>query len=576
MIHQHRIKQILLQQAKISEKELATLFSEARNKHINVLTYLVNQKVIGQQDLYRLLAADFGVPFIDLKNITLNKSLLEILPEAIVQTHEVIVFEHNTTNNIIKIATTDPDDLQTIDFIKKKTGANIQVYLTTQESIDHVIKQYHGHIAEELAAFQQPLQNTNELSASDIARDVPIIKIVDTILDYAIFQNASDIHIEPAETNIVIRFRIDGILREVMTLPKTVQPGLIARVKILASLKLDEHRLPQDGRINLVNDKFKVAIRVSVLPVFDGEKVVMRILDESKNILTLEQLGLNTMALPVVQRNIAKPHGMILVTGPTGSGKTTSLYTILNILNTSGVNISTVEDPIEYRMPRVNQSQINPKIGFTFASGLRTLLRQDPNIIMVGEIRDNETAEIAAHAAMTGHLVLSTLHTNDSVGTIARITEMGVPHFLVASTINLIIAQRLVRKICTNCIQSYQLSKKTLEELSKQYNLANLLDGLIKLGETVPAETQALNELNFYRGHGCRNCSDTGYHGRLGIYEVLEITPAISQAILQQASKTELLAIAQKENMISIAQDGFAKAKHGLTTIEEILRVTKE
>lgn len=576
MIHQGRIKQVLLQHQLIQEKDMDALIVEARNKNINLLTYLVNQKIISKQDLFSLLAQEFNVPFIELNTTIIPKTLLELLPEALVQTHEAVIFEHDSKNNILKIATTDPDDLQTIDFIKKKTGANLAIYLTTQESIDHAIQQYHSHIAEEFVSFQQPIANGQQLSAAEISQHVPIIQLVDTILEYAIFQNASDIHVEPTENSMVIRFRIDGILRDVMTLPISTQAGLMARIKILANLKLDEHRLPQDGRITITKEKNKVALRVSILPVYDGEKVVLRVLDESKNILTLEQLGLNSLALPVVQRNIAKPHGMILVSGPTGSGKTTTLYTILNMLNTPAVNISTVEDPIEYRMRRVNQSQINPKIGFTFASGLRTLLRQDPNIIMVGEIRDNETAQIAAHAAMTGHLVLSTIHTNDAVGTIARLTEMDVPHFLIASTINVIIAQRLVRKICQKCIVSYQLSKKNLDEISKQYNLTAILDGLVKLGEVEAGETQSLTELNFYRGVGCHVCNDTGYHGRIGIYEVLEVSPLISQAILKQVSKEVLFDLAIKDTMITIAQDGFAKAKHGLTSIEEILRVTKE
>ncbi|EKD43191.1 MAG: Type II secretion system protein E, partial [uncultured bacterium] len=349
----------------------------------------------------------------------------------------------------------------------------------------------------------------------------------------------------------------------------------IARIKILSNLKLDEHRLPQDGRITINSDQSRVAIRVSILPVFDGEKVVMRILDESKNILTLEQLGFNEIALAAVKRHIAKPHGMILATGPTGSGKTTTLYTVLNILNTPDVNISTIEDPIEYRMPRVNQSQINPKIGFSFAVGLRSLLRQDPNIIMVGEIRDRETAEIAAHSAMTGHLVLSTIHTNDSVSTVFRLSEMDVPNFLIASTVNLVIAQRLVRKICPFCVTHYHLSKTTIDEISKQFNLEQILDGFKKLGEDI-ASGDDLAELNFFRGAGCRKCFDTGYKGRVGVYEIFEMTADASQVVLHGGSKAELFTQAVKDGMITMVQDAFVKAKRGATTIEEIIRVTKD
>lgn len=575
MIHSHRIKRVLLAKKILPVKTIDEYISTAQGKGVNILTFLINQKVVTEQQLYSLMAEDYGVQFVDLHATTLTQELQNLLPETLVQTHEVVIFHKDDTTHTIKIATTDPDDLQTIDFIRKKTGYEVKVYLTTPESIANITRQYHSHIAQEFASFQQPVEAGNQLSAAEIARDIPIIKIVDTLLDYAVFQNASDIHIEPTEQNVVIRFRIDGVLRDVMTLPRSVQAGLIARIKILANLKLDEHRLPQDGRMTMENERSRVAIRVSILPVYDGEKVVLRILDESKNILTLEQLGFNDLALETVRRHIAKPHGMILATGPTGSGKTTTLYTMLNILNTPEVNISTIEDPIEYRMQRVNQSQINPKIGFSFAAGLRSLLRQDPNVIMVGEIRDRETAEIAAHSAMTGHLVLSTIHTNDAVSTVFRLSEMDVPHFLIASTINLVIAQRLVRKICPDCVTSYRLSPATIEEIAHQYTLQHIFEGFQKLGENIQSAND-LSELNFFRGVGCHKCFDTGYKGRVGVYEIFEMTPAASQIVLQRQSKTDLFTQALKDGMIMMVQDAFVKAKRGVTTIEEILRVTKE
>lgn len=575
MIHPNRVKTVLLAEKVLTEKTIDDFIAKAQRKDANLLTFLVNQKVIAEQQLYDILAKSYGVQFIDLRNVVLNAEVRALLPESIVQTHEVVVFQRDDTAHVLKIATTDPDDLQTIDFIRKKTGYAIQVFLTNPESIANVVRQYHSYIEQEFASFQQPLEQGGQLSAADIARDIPIIKMLDTVLDYAVFQTASDIHIEPTDNQVIIRFRIDGVLRDVMTLPKSVQSGLIARIKVLANLKLDEHRLPQDGRITMNADVGKVALRVSVLPVFDGEKVVMRILDESKNILTLEQLGFNELALPIIKRHIAKPHGMILASGPTGSGKTTTLYTILNILNTPEVNISTVEDPIEYRMPRVNQSQINPKVGFSFASGLRSLLRQDPNIIMVGEIRDRETAEIAAHAAMTGHLVLSTIHTNDAVTTVFRLGEMDVPHFLIASTVNLVIAQRLVRKICPHCVQSYTLTDVQLEDITKQYSVEHIMTGFTKLNEDM-SDSATIKEVTFFRGAGCARCFDTGYKGRLGIYEIFEMTPAASQLILQKQSKSELFTQAVNDGMITMIQDAFVKAKRGLTTIEEILRVTKE
>ncbi len=575
MIHANRIKQVILEQRALSEKTIDDFILKADRKGINLLTYLINQKVISEQQLYELLAKSYGVQFIDLHSLSLTDDLRALLPETVVQTHEVVVFQKDDAAHLLKIATTDPDDLQTIDFIRKKTGYAVQVFLTNPDSIANIARQYHSHIEQEFASFQQPLVRGDELSATEIARDIPIIKMLDTVLDYAVFQNASDIHVEPTDTQVIIRFRIDGVLRDVMSLPKNVQPGLIARIKVLANLKLDEHRLPQDGRITMQTEQANVALRVSVLPVYDGEKVVMRILDESKNVLTLEQLGFNDVTLPLIKRHIAKPHGMILASGPTGSGKTTTLYTILHILNTPEVNISTIEDPIEYRMARVNQSQINPKIGFTFASGLRTLLRQDPNIIMVGEIRDRETAEIAAHSAMTGHLVLSTIHTNDAVSTVFRLSEMDVPNFLIASTLNLVIAQRLVRKICPHCVQSYTLTSAQVEEINKQYNEKHIFEGFVKLGEDI-SELPSLQTITFYRGAGCTRCFDTGYKGRLGIYEVFEMSPAASSMILQKTDKASLFAQAEQDGMITMVQDAFVKAKRGLTTIEEILRVTKE
>ena len=414
---------------------------------------------------------------------------------------------------------------------------------------------------------------TNDLKK--LAEDLPVVRIVDTLLEYSVIEGASDIHIEPEEKNITVRYRIDGILRNVMVLPKNVHSGIAARIKILANLKVDEHRLPQDGRFKISTDEYNVAFRVSIIPTFDGEKIVMRLLNEKAQVLSLEQLGLQPRPFEILKRNIAKPNGIILVTGPTGSGKTTTLYTILNILNTPQVNISTIEDPIEYRMPHVNQSQVNAKIGYTFAAGLRAFLRQDPNIIMVGEIRDQETAEIAVQAAMTGHLVLSTIHTNDAATTMPRLSEMGVPSFLIASTVNIIIAQRLVRKICPYCIQSYNLDKEAIEQLEKQVNIKDILRTL-EDEKAILNANKGISSLLFYRGKGCKKCNNTGYKGRIGIYEVMENSKDLSALILRNASAKEINAQARLEGILTIVEDGFVKAKNGITTIEEVLRVTKE
>lgn len=578
MLNRRQIKNILAKADILKNEEFDRFAKEAANRGKKIEDYLMEKKIITPLSLYENAAQYFRVPFVNLKGQTIRKDILFSIPEPIAATHNLIAFAGDDKE--IKIATVNPDDLEIFEFIEKKTGLKPIIHLTTPESIKESLKQYHKSLKAEfdyLAKGRDVSLGGEEggQKLKKLAENLPIVRIVNTLLEYAIYQEASDIHIEPEEKNIIVRYRIDGILHNVMTLPKNVQSGIIARIKILANLKVDEHRLPQDGRFKIFSKDYKVSFRVSIIPIFDGEKIVMRLLNEKAQILNLEQLGFQPKSLAIVKRNIKKPHGMILVTGPTGSGKTTTLYTILNILNTPEVNISTIEDPVEYRMPRVNQSQVNPKIGFTFANGLRALLRQDPDIIMVGEIRDEETAEIAVHSAMTGHLVLSTLHTNDAVTTIPRLNDMGIPSFLIATTTNIIIAQRLVRKICSNCIQSYNLDKQTIEDIKKYLNVENLLKTLIEEKAIANAE-KGLESILFYRGKGCKKCNGTGYKGRIGIYEILEITEEVSKLILKKANPSEIKEQAKKQNMLSIIEDGFIKAKNGITTIEEVMRVTKE
>ena len=573
MLSNQQLKKILEKSDIIPTQEFEKFSKEAEKSGKTMENYLIEKKITTSISLYESAASYFKVPFINLKDQTIRKDVLFNIPEPIAATHQIIAFAADDKE--IKIATLDPENIEIFEFIRKKTNLKPVIYLTTPDSLDETIKQYHKSLKAEFKDLADENIDSSDANLKKLAENLPIVRIVDTLLEYAIFESASDIHIEPEEKDIIARYRVDGILRTVMTLPKNVQPGIIARIKILANLKVDEHRLPQDGRFKISAKEYKVSFRVSIIPTFDGEKIVMRLLSEKAQVLTLEQLGLQPSAMETIKRNISKPHGMILVTGPTGSGKTTTLYTVMNILNTPEVNIITIEDPIEYRMPRVNQSQVNPKIGYTFAAGLRAFLRQDPNIIMVGEIRDQETAEIAIHAAMTGHLVLSTLHTNDAVTTLPRLSDMGVPAFLVASTTNIIIAQRLVRKICPNCIQSYKLDKQTITELNQQLDLENIMQTLEAKKIIVNAK-QGIEALLFYRGKGCKQCSNSGYKGRLGIYEVLEVTDEMSELILKRVSPTELKKQAEKQNMLTIVEDGFIKAKNGITTIEEIMRVTKE
>ncbi len=575
MIDDNKLKKILIDTKAIATKELDLYLEEAKKRNQNLEEYLLTQKILNEEQLYQTAAQHFSLPFINLKNETIRKDILFLIPEPIASTHKIVAFDR--TEAELKIAALNPDDLQIFEFLAKKTDAEVKIYITTPSGINEALKNYHKGLKaefQELTKEQEVVSENGDNKLKELAHDLPVIRIVDTLLEYAIFESASDIHIEPTEKEVAVRYRVDGILRNVMTLPKSVHAGIVARIKILSNLKLDEHRLPQDGRFKVQTNDYKVSFRVSIIPAYDGEKIVLRALNEQTGVITLEQLGLQKSPLDKVQRNIEKPHGLVLVTGPTGSGKTTTLYAILNILNRPEVNITTIEDPIEYRMPGINQTQVNPKIGYTFAGGLRAFLRQDPNIIMVGEIRDEETAEIAIHAALTGHLVLSTLHTNDAPTTLPRLSEMGVPAFLVASTANVIVAQRLVRKICQDCIESYNLTKNELAKLEKQINLEFVLNTLEK--ENLITKKQSRESLLFYRGKGCKKCDKSGYKGRIGLYEVLEVTTEVSNLITKGATADEIQKAARDQGMQTILEDGFIKAKTGITTIEEVLRVTKD
>ncbi len=573
-----QIKNILEKTNVLTPEEFKKYKQGAKKAGKKIQDYLISKKIITLDVLYENAATYFKVPFINLKNTVIDRNILEKIPEAIANTHNIVAFDGD--NKVLKIAVLDPEDLEIFEFIKKKLNIKLEIHLTTPKDIKEILKNYQKSLKSEFKYLSddetgEEGDKKSKKSLKEMAGDAPVVKVVDTLLKHAIMEGASDIHIEPEEKDVLVRYRVDGVLDNVMTLPKHIQSGIISRIKILSNLKVDEHRLPQDGRFRIASDKYKVAFRVSIIPTFDGEKVVMRLLNEKVQALTLEDLGFQPKAFDIVKKNVARPHGIILVTGPTGSGKTTTLYTILGILNTPEVNIATVEDPIEYRMKRINQSQVNSKIGFTFAAGLRSLLRQDPDIIMVGEIRDEETAEIAVHAAMTGHLVLSTIHTNDAATTMPRLAEMGVPTFLISSTFNVIIAQRLVRRICPDCIQSYTLDERAIKELQKQLDFDKILNRLEQEKIVLNAK-ESLKNLLFYRGKGCNKCNNTGYKGRIGIYEVLENNEKISELILQNAGSEKIKSQSIADGMLTIIEDGFIKAKNGITSIEEVLRVTKD
>lgn len=581
------LTKLLIKNNIVAEDKLNQLESDWISSQTNQAweDFLIDKKVITESSLLDLKSKEFGVPIVDLHDQQIEAEVLNLVPEPLAHRHNILSFAKDAEG--LSLAMIDPTDIQIKEFIKKKTGLEIKTFLTGKSSLSFGLSKYHSnlegeiqHLVDEGKSGKISLTGNSQEDANEqlkkLAAEIPVIQVVDTLLEYAVLEKASDIHIEPQEVAVTVRYRIDGVLHDVMTLPKAIQAALIARVKVLANLKIDEHRLPQDGRFKIEKNDYKFSLRVSTIPVFDGEKVVMRLLDESTKAMTLEALGFLPSQLEVVNRNIHKPHGMLLITGPTGSGKSTTLYAILSILNTKNINISTIEDPVEYRIVGANQMQVSPKIGLTFAVGLRALLRQDPNVIMIGEIRDKETAEEAMHASMTGHIVLSTLHTNSAAASPPRLIDIGEEPYLIASTLNAVMGQRLVRVICQECKQELSISKDIAVTLSKQFNLEKLLVALKREG-VITEKINSFEELSFYAGKGCEKCNNTGYKGRLGVHEIMEVTPKIADMIIKRASSQEIQDVAEVEDhMILMWQDGFIKAVQGITTIEEILRVTKE
>jgi len=582
-----QLKAFILDAGLVKETDLKAAEETAKKTGKELRDVMILEGLIQEEELIKLEGYILGIPYVNLAKEKIDPEVLKIIPEPIAKSHNIVSFRKKGQE--LEVAMIDPDDLVTIDFIKKKANLKILPRLTTPESIKYVLQQYSKTLQAEFGDIIQKevtgIKSVKESAGEEgselasgteelqkVAEELPVIRIVDTLLKHAILQRASDIHIEPTEKEVAVRYRIDGVLRSAMILPKQAAQGIVARIKVLSNLKLDEHRLPQDGRFKVEAEEYKYSARVSILPVFDGEKVVMRLLEEGSRAFSLEQLGFRGDALESFQHNLKKPVGMILVTGPTGSGKTTTLYAAMDILNTPEVNISTVEDPIEYRMPRVNQTQVNPKIGLTFASGLRSLLRQDPNILMVGEIRDQETANLAINAALTGHLVLSTLHTTNASGSLPRLIDMGAEPFLISSTLNLVIAQRLVRKLCEEK-ERYKLSSKDVQDLAAYCNTEKVLGILRKEKILKPKET--LEDLTFWKPKPSAESPD-GYKGRVGIYEVLPITESIKELIVSRASSDKVQAQAEQEGMITMVEDGLVKAAQGLTTIEEVLRVIIE
>ncbi len=587
---QKKFENYLLQLKIITPEQLELLKIESI-KSGKSLDELVYQKgIASEEDIIKTRAMSSGIHYVNLSDKKIDVKVLKILTKDYCEKHSVVPFE--VSGGQVKIAMLDPYDVQTIDFIEKKTSLMVVPFIASHKSINHVVSQYQdfqSDLSEALKGMDdvpkediKPKELKSKQDVENIIQDAPITRAVNTILEFAAKSRASDIHIEPRDKSIKVRYRVDGMLQDVMTLPKHIHPALISRIKILSNLKIDEHRIPQDGRFQIAIEGREIDLRVSISPIVHGEKVAIRLLDKSSKLITLEQLGLAGNAYRLVEEGAKKPWGMILSTGPTGSGKSTSLYAILSRINSIEVNIITLEDPVEYNIEGINQIQINSKVGLTFAAGLRSVLRQDPDVIMVGEIRDMETADLAVQSALTGHVVLSTLHTNTASGVLPRLLDMNIEPFLIASTVNTVIGQRLVRKICNKCRQEYKASQTEIE--SVRSNLGNLLPN--KKDSDAKKKFEFLGYPNLpyldddsytlHKGEGCDDCRHTGYSGRIGIFEVFQVTEKMGKLLLTHATSDEIQDSAVSEGMITMKQDGYLKTLAGITTLQEVARVARD
>ena len=597
------VEELLAKNNKVTAEQLAALKEQEQNEKKPLQDVVVAANVISEKELTQAIAKAIDIPFVDINVKEIPREVLHLIPERIARQYDVVAYGSEDDGTKL-LAMEDPDDIQAISFLQKQLGTELKIFIATRTNILQAIDQYRENISSEItqvisAEEDASKQAEEDFDEEDLAEDSPIAQTVNLIIEGGIKAGASDIHIEPRETYVSIRYRIDGILREVNKLPKKVHGALVSRIKILSNLKIDERRAPQDGRFKIGINSLVYALRVSTLPITDGEKVVMRILNESTKAATLEELGYWGHSLSIVNHAIVQPHGMILVTGPTGSGKSTSLFSVLSLLNNPAVNISTVEDPVEYRIPGANQTQVNPQAGMTFAAGLRALLRQDPNIIMVGEIRDGETAGLGVQAALTGHLVFATLHTNNAATCLPRLLDMGIEPFLIASTVRAVVGQRLVRRLCPNCRESFTPDPTIIKKISDSFAIKDSASmkaihelevealkggiGATDLPEKDPKNTAVLSTseskiLKLWKAHedGCDECNHVGYRGRMGIYEVLGNSSEVQKLIVGNSTSEAIQNQAVKEGMVVMQLDGFIKALRGQTTIEEILRVTAE
>jgi type IV pilus assembly protein PilB len=588
------IMETLLGRAKlVTPEQLATLKDEAARSKRPLSQIVIDQKIADEKSIVQAFASYADVPFIQLSPQSVSTDVLKLIPERVARQYMAVLFKVDESK-VYHLAMEDPDDVQAVNFIQKQIGTNSCIYIATRDNILSVLDMYRGDVNKELNEVinvqrEDDTTSNDQPSEQDISEDSPIAQTINLLLEYAIRSHASDVHIEPREGYVQIRYRIDGILKEVNRLPRNVLGSLVSRVKILANLKIDEKRVPQDGRFKINVSGRQYALRVSTLPIIDGEKIVMRILDESNQAVTLQELGYWGKALEDITREITDPNGIVLMTGPTGSGKSTSLFSILTTLNKPNVNISTIEDPVEYKILGVNQTQTNSKAGMSFASGLRALLRQDPNIIMVGEIRDSETANLAIQAALTGHMVFSTLHTNNAATTLPRLLDMDIEPFLIASTVRAVVGQRLVRRLHKQSRTSYVPTQEEVASILKSFNLPadqdfRVLHELEKraaadgLGGDTPLSTDENGIKSLWKADPNYNQESVqeGYRGRIGIYEVLYNSDAVQKLILAQATSDQIQDQAIREGMTTMQIDGLIKALRGETTVEEVLRVSRD
>ena len=553
-----KLRDLFVRPGHVGQADFADAVKESERSKVTVERVLVERGLVTDENLGRTIADGFDIHFVDLTKVKPADELLEMIPEVAARAQQAVIFERS--NGVFKVATTNPDNYEFFRLLERNTGLKVELYYASPLGLEEALNGYRGDLGGQARDLIDDLKNNPE-------NEQNIVKLVNLFLEYAHDNRASDIHIEPLESRVSVRYRIDGVLHEVAAYPKGLHEKIVFRIKIMSRLRTDEHEAAQDGRFDYHKDRDRFDVRVSTVPVTTGENVVLRLLTERARRLPLEEIGLVGADLDKVKRAADKPFGMLLVVGPTGSGKTTTLYALLQILNTPEVNIMTIEDPVEYQIEHVQQIQVNPKKGMTSATGLRSIVRQDPDIIMVGEIRDNDTADIAVNAAMTGHLLLSTMHANDAATAFPRFTEMGVESFLVASSVNVVVAQRLVRKICEKCRYSRHLDDQEISLLKSEPLLGSMVE---KVGGK-----KNLSKLNFYQGKGCKVCGQTGYAGRTGIFEVMEMAEDLRPLIVARASSHEIEQKAKALGMRSMLHDGMAKALQGITTLEEVIKATK-